>query len=112
MDFKITKNTELKSGDIVVLKNGDELIYVDDEFRDLDWDKNDNQLTDIYDLEDDSFRMEDRNFKDSDINLVKRPIAYNIIYRASEDVKEMTLEQICEELGYNVKVIKKEAQHD
>lgn len=100
----ILKKHELKDGDIVVLRNGDELIYTNDDFRDMSNDC-DNWLSETYDI-DDNLLMKDRDEKDSDIMVVKRPDHYSKIFERDETVREMTVEEISKELGYEVKIVK------
>lgn len=101
---------DLKDGDVVTLRNGAKLIYCDDCFYDIDK-KIDNELTDFEDLTDD-LKYDDNSWGDTkannDIMIVERPDSYTTIWHREEEVKEMTLAQVCEELGYNVKIIKEE----
>ena len=105
---------DFKSGDIVTLRNGDKLIVTKKDFNDID-ENNDNDLCDTTELNTD-LRYESiwcgRNItetedKKNDIMKVERPTQYKIMYKRDE-VKEMTLSQVCKELGYKVKIIKEE----
>lgn len=102
---------DLKDGDIVTLRNGAKLVYCDDCFYDIGNVIN-NGLYDLDDLTDD-LRLNANSatwtneIKDNDIMIVERPDSYTTIWHR-EEVKEMTLAQVCEELGYNVKIIKEE----
>lgn len=98
----IVSKDDLKNGDIVTLRNGDRLVFVNDEdFIDLS-DDNDNYLSEICDLEDDLRHDSD---EDSDIVKVERPEKYTTVFTRTE-VKEMTVEEISKALGYEVKVVK------
>ena len=97
---------DLKNGDVVTLRNGDKLIFHDDDFSDLD-SENDNNLTCTYDLNDD-MTMKDKDYKDSDIVKVERPNRYDIAFIRNETVKEMTVKEICEALGYEIKIKKED----
>lgn len=103
---------DFKTGDIVTLRNGDRLIVTKNDFNDID-ENNDNDLCDIYELNNDlSFNEREVWFQSkrkdiNDIMKVERPTQYKIMYERNE-VKEMTLAQVCEELGYKVKIIKEE----
>lgn len=97
----------LKIGDVVTLRNGNKLLYTDnEEFDDLD-DKNENSLLDLSDLADD-LTYYDVDEKENDIMKVERPINYTTMFERKEETREMTLEEICKELGYDVKIVKEE----
>jgi hypothetical protein len=99
-----TKN-ELKAGDIVTLRNGDRLVFRDfdyDKFVDLS-DENDNFISDLNDITDD-FRYKG-NCRDNDIVKVERANNYQTIFK-SEDIHELTVEEISKILGYDVKIVK------
>lgn len=102
--MKIKELSDLENGDIVTLRNGDKLLYDDDGFTDLSY-PHYNDLSDKYELNDD-MTMEDRDFKDSDIMIVERPIKYEKVYDRKETVREMTVKEISKELGYEVKIVK------
>lgn len=109
-DFEIAKEFrkyDLQTGDVVTLQNEEKLIYVRelDNFFDIS-DDNDNSLSDVSDLKDDLTHKYD---DESNIIKVERPnyfIVYERLKEVKEDVKEMTLEEVCKELGYEVKIIK------
>ena len=105
---------DFKTGDIVTLRNGDRLIVTKNDFNDIDVNNN-NNLCEISELDndlryvniwagEDVTQPEDEK---NDIMKVERPTQYKIMYEREEG-KEMTLAQICKELGYNVKIIKEE----
>lgn len=101
---------DFKTGDIVTLRNGDKLIVTKNNFQDIG-ENNDNDLCDMSELKNnlifcgsDVWISRERI---NDIMKVERPSQYKIMYERNE-VKEMTLAQICEELGYKVKIIKEE----
>ncbi len=106
----IIKNVnDLQNGDIVTLRNGDRLMLVGDDFRDLD-DENDNSLADMDDLNSDlSYNgYSNRN----DIVKVERAFEYQTVYNRENTVKEMTVEEISKALGYEVKIVKEAKDND
>lgn len=96
---------DLQDGDIITLRNGDRLIFTNNDFLDMS-DKHDNYLSDIYDLNDDLTYNDDD--KDSDIVKVERPTGYSTVFERVEEVKEMTIAEISKALGYEVKIVKEE----
>lgn len=96
-----TKN-DLKDGDIVTLRNGNKLIYADEDFMDLER-NNDNSLSDLDDLTDD---LKYDEYKNYDIMKVERPVCFSTVYERDETVREMTIEEISKALGYEVKIVK------
>jgi len=102
--MKIKELSDLENGDIVTLRNGEKMIYCDEGFTDLS-SPHYNSLSDTYDLNDD-MTMEDRDEKDSDIMIVERPIKYEKVYDRKETIREMTVEEVSKELGYEVKIVK------
>lgn len=103
----ISEKEELKEGDIVTLRNGDRLVYIPNNcccFTDL-CDSYCNDLFDLNDLKDDlTYNGDDR---DSDIVKVERPVQTEIVFERKDLAREMTIEEISKELGYDVKVVKK-----
>lgn len=105
---------DFKTGDIVTLRNGDRLIVTKKDFNDIDV-NNDNNLCDISELDNDlryiniwaGKDLTQPEDKKNDIMKVERPTQYKIMYDRNE-VKEMTLAQVCKELGYKVMIIKEE----
>lgn len=111
--FELTKAYEftkkdLKDGDIVTLRNGDKLIYCEDDkhFADLR-STNSNYLSYRHELNDDlTYNDSDEN---SDIVKVERPVEYDVVYtRGTKEIKKMTVAEICKELGYDVEIVKEE----
>ena len=102
----ISNKEELKEGDIVTLRNGDRLIYTPDndsnDFYDLS--DNHNYLCDLSDLKDDL--TYDGSDRDNDIVKVERPVQTEVIFERKDKAREMTVEEISKELGYEVKIIK------
>lgn len=104
----ISNKEELEEGDIVTLRNGDRLIYAPDNIRDFaDLSENNcNSLTDLTDLKDDlTFDGIDRD-RDNDIVKVERPVKTEVVFERKDKAREMTVEEISEKLGYEVKIIK------
>lgn len=99
---------DLQNGDVITLRNGNKLIYIqNNNFVDLET-SNRNEITDIddftpYHLNYSYCGINNTNY---DIVKVERP-RYNTLYER-EEIKEMTIAQISEALGYGVKIIKEE----
>ena len=95
------KKADLKNGDIVTLRNEDRLVYIRGNFRDLSTD-NDNPITSAYNFNEDL--TYDYSRREYDIVKVERPVKYKTVFER-EEVKEMTVDEISEKLGYKVKVV-------
>ena len=88
----MTKN-DLKDGDIVTLRNGDRLLYFDNDFLDLN-DDPDNKLRDLNDLNDNmTFNIVNKDDVKNDIVKVQRPTIYDEIF--NRQTKKMTIAEIC-----------------
>lgn len=94
----ITKKDDLEKGDIVVLHNNDELYFDGFEFVDLSEDNNNN----ICDIEDISNNLSD------DVKEVKRPKYTEVYVYNDNNVIEMTLKEVCDALGYEIKIKKED----
>jgi len=102
----------LKEGDIITLRNGDRLIYLENEngsFADLTL-ENDNLVSNLFDFSDNlKFIADTRPIgvkkEKYDIIKVKRPILYNTIYEENENRKQMTIKEIEKALGYKIEII-------
>lgn len=86
----------------VTLDNGEQLIYFEDkdEFIDTKY-GNDNCLADLSDINVFGY------VNDYKIVKIEEP-TYKTIYEQQEEPKEMTLKEVCDTLGYDVKIIKEE----
>lgn len=107
MHVDLTKD-ELKDGDIITLRNGDRLLYnkFKEEFGDLT-EGNDNLISDLSDLDDDlTYYDGDYDYRYNDVIRVERPISYIPIFLREDKPVEMTLAEVCRELGYDVKIVK------
>lgn len=99
--FKLVKDftkADLKEGDIVTLRNGKVGLYSEDMSID--------GLT-IFNIEDDLTNNGSCK-EELDIVKVERPVSYTTVYEREENAKEMTLKEICEALGYEVKIVKED----
>lgn len=98
---------DLQTGDVVTLRNGDKL-FIDEhmEFRDIDTTNNTNYLGDLDELSSDLL-YQAMDGEKNDIIKVERP-TYTTVFERDEEVKEMTLKEICDALGYEVKIIKED----
>lgn len=97
---ELNKDT-LTDSCIVTLRNGEELVYIREEFYDLSYNY-ENCVLDICDFEDD---LTNKKCKEWDIVSIKIPREYDVINR-KEEAKEMTIEEISEALGYEIKIVK------
>lgn len=97
------KKDELKNCDIVTLRNGDKLIYIDECFYDLDT-NNSNSVGAFESLKDDLTYWD--GAREYDVVKVERPIEYATAYNRKKITKEMTISEISKALGYNVKIVK------
>lgn len=105
---KIIKKSDLRNGDIVTYRNGDKRIV----------DKKKSGIVYIDDFEMLSFNFS--SFNDDLMYLKDVDNEYDIVkvYRPSTEetfrtertkqIKEMTLKEVCKELGYEVKIVKEE----
>lgn len=96
---------DLKIGDIVTLRNGVRMVFFCDEFYYLEDEDEYSNLTELYELNDD-LTMMDRDYSESDIIKVERPMKYMTIFDRSKGVKEMTISEISKALGFEVKIVK------
>lgn len=94
---------DLKFADILTLRNDERYVYTDgyiygeDEDYRLDYERIN------------SFIDKDlKGRKDTNYDIVKVERAGQIIYEREEEIKEMTLSQVCKQLGYEVKIVKEE----
>jgi len=103
----IEYKSDLITGDIVTLRNGDRLLYdaTEEEFRDLN-ESNNNSLLYLFELNEDM--TYDGNDKANDIVKVERPGMYDEVYTRKEKPKKMTVAEICKELGYEIEIVKED----
>lgn len=102
----ITSKYDLKDGDIITLRNGDKMIFVEngEVFYDLKC-SNDNNLDYLSELNDD-LTIEAGYDEENDIMKVERPIKYQEVFKRDKTIKEMTVAEISKALGYEVKIVK------
>ena len=101
--YNMFTKDDLENGDIIFLRNGNELIvYNDNELCDLESDYF-NPLNNLEDLEEDLTYEDDEDY---DVVEVKRPSGYDTMFERKEEVKEMTVSEISKKLGYEVKIVK------
>ena len=94
---KFTKS-DLKEGDKVTLRSGSIGFYKKDErIASLSQDKIRDDLTNKGNLG-----------EILDIVKVERPIEYKTVFEREEEPKEMTLKEVCDALGYDVKIVKED----
>lgn len=92
---------ELKNLDVITLRNGEKLVFVNEEFADLNDDYT-NNVTDLDDFKDDLTSVFNIAY---DVIKVDRAMISGTIFEREEPVK-MTVSEICEKLGYNVEIVK------
>ena len=93
---------DLEDGDVVTLRNGDRLLYCDEQFKDLTYPHH-NGVCCLDDLYPD---LTSCNDKYDDVIKVERPATYYEVFNREESVREMTVEEISKALGYEVKIVK------
>lgn len=97
-DLKPFDKITLRNGTVCILHENEDLVVIVD---------NDNCIyNDDLSYYDDDLRSEDRDQSDEDIVKVERPIAYNVIFKNNEIKKEMTIAEVEEQLGYEIKIVK------
>ncbi len=109
MENIIKTKKDLRNADVVTLRNGDKLIYhsYDEEFTDFDGHWFNNDVSDLDDLKDNlMFDSNDNDDRRNDVMRVERPTAYVTVFDRTNEVREMTVEEISNILGYEVKIIK------
>lgn len=97
-DFKLS---DLQFADIITLRSGERYVYADDVMRGekLDYNSDGNTISCWYN--DDLTQNEGDRSED----IVKVERNGQVIYERQEAI-EMTVEEICEKLGYEVKIVK------
>lgn len=100
---EVKNRKDLKDGDIITLANGDRLMYLDGEFKDLSV-KHSNSILDIYDLNEDLTYAYDSDKEINKVVKVERPASYYEVFNKDKEVKELTVEEISKLLGYEVKI--------
>lgn len=99
-EYKMTKK-DLKTGDIVTLKNGDKLGLLEEDFCNLSGGSH--WIDDLSDYNDD-LTCDNRCYSEYDIIKVERPTEYETVY-TRDDTVELTVDEISEKLGYKVKIV-------
>lgn len=102
--FKFKKD-DIQFGDIITTRNGERYVYADGHLYGEDA----TYYLDCEDYEDifnDKLTYCDKSEEEYDIIKIERN--EEVIYERDEEVREMTLQQIIDELGYEVKIIKEE----
>lgn len=101
---------DFKFGDIITLRNGERYVYAnnhifgEDEVNDLDG----YLLIMAYN---ESLEYSEDDIKEKSYDIVKVERQGQIIYeRKEEKIIEMTLSEVCEKLGYNVKIVKEKSE--
>ena len=100
---------DLRDGDMVTLRNGDRLIYVNGNFNDVSYSRVDNILVSGRDITDDLCHP---NKHDNDIIKVIRPTKYVEVFsrKEVEQPKKLTVSDICEILGYDIEIVKEDKE--
>lgn len=106
---------DFQFGDIITLRNGGRYVYTDG----CIYGENDSYELDCEILSENynsSLRLKaefiDETFsiKKENYDIVKVERQGNIVYERKEEVVEMTLSEVCEKLGYNVKIVKEKSE--
>lgn len=104
----ICNKEDIETGDIIILRNGDALIFINDEFIDIGNDYT-NDIVSLDDFDNDltcEYKIK--------YDIVKiRKARYVDIYNRTEkeEVKELTVEEVSKLLGYDVKIVK-DSKHE
>lgn len=96
----VFKKCDLQDGDILTDRDGDKSLYSEGNLYgntiDLDY------------LMDDLTANPACYSKYADIIKVERPIGFETVFEREEEVKEMTMEELCKHFGCQVKIVKEE----
>lgn len=96
-----TKN-DLQDFDILIDRDGDISLYYDGKVY--------GNTIDIDDLNNDLTSCKVSYCENADIVKVERPFKLETVFERKEEVKEMTMEELCEHFGCQVKMVKKEEE--
>lgn len=93
---KIPKFEDLENGSIITIESGEKFIKTDNEY-----------LSDLGDECNDTYFNDDESydFKKDLIVKIEKPIIYETIFE-KEEPKEMTVKEIADILGYDIKIVK------
>lgn len=99
--YTIKTTDDLEFGDIITLRNEEKYVYADEAlYGDDDCNECDGDCIDYWN--DETLKNDDEEYYD----IMKVEREGQVIYDRNKEVKEMTVEEISEALGYEVKVIK------
>lgn len=105
---KIIKKSDLRNGDIVTYRNGSKRI-VDKKNEKIVLLRDFDVLCFYFSSFNDDLMRKDESDNEYDIVEVYRPeTKETFITERTKKVKEMTLKEVCKELGYEVKIVKEE----
>ncbi len=91
---------DLQNGDILTDKDGDKSIYFDGSIY--------GNTVSEDELNDDLTADRDWCEPTYDIVKVERPIKFETVFDRTKEIKEMTMEELCEHFGCQIKIIKEE----
>lgn len=99
----------LQNGDIVTLRNGERLIYVNKRFYDETSSRVTNSLYGVSDIDNELIFPDEH---DNDIIKVTRPTEYVDVFSRKEtkQPKKLTVSDICEILGYDIEIVKEDKE--
>jgi len=101
--FKFKKD-DIQFGDIITTRNGERYIYADEHL----FGESSSYYLDCWDCSD-SFKNDLKSDDcDKDYDIIKIERNKEVIYERNDEIREMTLQQIIDELGYEVKIVKEE----
>lgn len=103
-DVKHFNLWDFKFGDIIILRNGTRFVYADGYIygENEDYNRDADKLNEEY-YDDLCYRY---GSKEYDIIKVER--VGETVFKRESEIKEMTLEEVCKELGYEIKIIKED----
>ena len=91
---------DLQNGDVLRDRNGDKSVYYDGELY--------GDTVDLCDLKYDLTVNHNVYDEHADIVKIERPIKFETVFERNEEIKEMTMEELCKHFGCQVKIVKEE----
>mgnify|MGYP001852278019 FL=1 len=91
---------DLQNGDILIDGAGDKSIYYNGELY--------GDTVDLEYLNNDLTANPNKCHKNWSIVKIERPIKFETVFERNEEIKEMTMEELCKHFGCQVKIVKEE----
>ena len=95
------KKCNLQNGDILTDRSGDKSLYYRGELYG-------DTILDLNNLNDDLTANSTLYTENADIINVERPVKFETVFERNEEIKEMTMEELCKHFGCQVKIVKEE----